>query len=308
LTPEIKERITELCKDTWGSSTRMIAKTLNADMNSRGDMGISRSSVQRYIRSTDWGRLAYRQQTGFLLTSKNIEDRLNFCDLVFNTGYCDSTHQSDFLLRHILFTDESIIDLFPKPNKQNTRIRTLDPANRSILQIPKHGLKLMVAGGICANGLTDLHVVESKTTVNGKYYREKILPVYLNAKIRASNCDDISKRTLFYDQNSVVFMQDGAPAHTANETLDYLRATFLDVWSKGIWPGNSPDLNPVEHLWSILQNSVFIAPKPTNREELIDRIKETWNNIPLQHVQRLIFSFPRRILSCMENGGGRTKY
>jgi transposase len=243
-----------------------------------------------------------------MLTNKNIADRLDFCDHIFNNSYCDFSAQSIFLLNHILFTDESIIELHPKPNKQNVRIRTMNPASRPVLQIPKHGLKVMVAGGICGNGLTQLHVVEAGSTVNGRYYREKILPVYFEAKTRVSDSEEVDKRALFEEPDSVVFVQDGAPAHTANETLTLLNRNFSSVWSKGLWPGNSPDLNPVEHLWSILQDSVFISPKPSNRDELVERINDAWRNIPFQHIRNLIYSFPRRILSCMEKHGGRTKY
>ncbi len=53
---------------------------------------------------------------------------------------------------------------------------------------------------------------------------------------------------LFKDAD-FIFQQDLAPAHTAKSTKSRLndQVGVLD------WPANSPDLNPVENLWSIVR-------------------------------------------------------
>jgi hypothetical protein len=76
-----------------------------------------------------------------------------------------------------------------------------------------------------------------------------------------------------------------------------------------IWPAQSPDLNPLEHLWGHLKRRlVEHKHPPTGMEELWRRIEEEWNKIPAEVCQKLIESMPRRIEAVIEAKGGYTKY
>ena len=63
------------------------------------------------------------------------------------------------------------------------------------------------------------------------------------------------------------------------------------VWSKNLWPGNFPDLNPIENLWSTLQDSVSIEPQPKNSTEPISRDEKTWAEISSSALEKLYHSF-----------------
>ncbi|KAJ4435047.1 hypothetical protein ANN_23620 [Periplaneta americana] len=131
--------------------------------------------------------------------------------------------------------------------------------------------------------------VNEKKTVNGDYYCTHILPAY--SKV-------LRDTTKFPKQHIAFLMQDGARAHTAKSTLDTIKNSGIKVWTD--WPGNSPDLNPIEHLWSRLQESVFRTPRPRNRNELIARVLEEWESITQEDIFRLTDSFGRRVLQCLE--------
>jgi hypothetical protein len=303
-----KDHITELCQDIWSASTRKIEKIMACDAAESDSMAPSRSTIARFIRSTDWGRVSYKMLARPMLSPKNVLDRLRFCSELMAMGYCERTRQGALLRNNILFTDESFVELYPKPNAQNMRIRTNSPDQRTPMNIPKHGLKIMVAGGMTGSGLTKLHVVDVGATVTGEYYRNRILPVFLEASRREITASCPQDSLLFTSHDKAVFMQDGAPAHTAKTTLDLLRQRFPTMWSKGRWPGNSPDLNPIEHLWPILQDSIYVRPRPRNRADLISRVQEAWSNISFELLQRLVHSMPARIEACHQSGGGRSGY
>ena len=102
-----------------------------------------------------------------------------------------------------------------------------------------------------------------------------------------------------------VLMQDGARAHTARASIEKIKEEFNDVWQD--WPGNSQDLNVIENVWATLQDSVFEAPRPRNREQLIDRVKKTWNELPQTYLSNLVNAFPKRINDVLAAEGGTTK-
>ena len=69
-----------------------------------------------------------------------------------------------------------------------------------------------------------------------------------------------------------IFIHDRAPCHRSKVVSDYLWKSKVEVLD---WPRNSPDLNPIENLWSYMKNKV--AEKQLfSAKELVAAIKEVW--------------------------------
>lgn len=123
---------------------------------------------------------------------------------------------------HILFTDESPIELQPKVNLQNRRIRTRDTSSIKPQMRPKFPMKIMVVGEICSYGRTELYVVPNRETVNGQHYRTNILPSYTGL---------IKEARVFPCSNLSVLIQEGATCHTTQATLHQIQKEGVKVWT-----------------------------------------------------------------------------
>ena len=54
------------------------------------------------------------------------------------------------------------------------------------------------------------------------------------------------------------FQQDNAPAHQADDTVEFLSCNTPDFISPLLWPPNSLDLNPMDYeVWGVLQQRVY---------------------------------------------------
>ena len=75
------------------------------------------------------------------------------------------------------------------------------------------------------------------------------------------------------------------------------------------WPAQSPDLNPIEHLWGHLKWKVSDYPEPpAGILELWERVRGQWAKIDVEVCRNLIDSIPRRAEAVLKAKGGFTKY
>ncbi len=64
------------------------------------------------------------------------------------------------------------------------------------------------------------------------------------------------------------------------------------------WQHQSPDLNPIEHLWRDLKMAVH-QRLPSNLTELERICKEEWQRIPKSRCEKLVASFPKRLMALL---------
>ncbi len=89
------------------------------------------------------------------------------------------------------------------------------------------------------------------------------------------------------------FQQDNAPCHKAQIISDW----FLEYDNELTllkWPPQSPDLNPIEHLWDVVERENRIMDvQPTNLQQLRAGIMSIWTKISEECFQHLFESMPR---------------
>ena len=106
--------------------------------------------------------------------------------------------------------------------------------------------------------------------------------------------------------NHVIFQHDNDPKHKskiATECLERLKINVID------WPAQSPDLNPIEHLWKQLKYELCkYDNSPRGMLELWSRVQEKWNSFDKETCLKLIESMPNRIEQVYKAKGGYIKY
>jgi|tagenome__1003787_1003787.scaffolds.fasta_scaffold20698186_1 transposase len=103
-----------------------------------------------------------------------------------------------------------------------------------------------------------------------------------------------------------IFQEDNAPIHTAKKTAKWKLDNAIPLLP---WPPQSPDINPIEHLWDELERRVRgrnVLPK--NEDELFDFLLEEWERIPMSKLENLVDSMPRRVQAVCNANGYPTRY
>lgn len=103
-----------------------------------------------------------------------------------------------------------------------------------------------------------------------------------------------------------VFMQDNAPPHVSRHTLGWLQAQNIFVLP---WPARSPDLNPIENVWSVLARQVYGGGRTYSTLSELNSVLDTaFEGITTDYLRTLYDSMPSRLISVIAKGGAITKY
>jgi len=104
-----------------------------------------------------------------------------------------------------------------------------------------------------------------------------------------------------------LFQHDCAPAHKAKSIKIWISEFGVGELD---WPAQSPDLNPIEHLWDKLKRRLRARPsRPTSVPDLTNALLEEWSKIPINiTLLTLVESLPRRVEAEIAAKGGPTPY
>ena len=193
---------------------------------------------------------------------------------------------------NVLFTDEASIQLNGSTGKVSVWRRTSE-AFAEKCTTPTHKnvrTSLMVWSSIASNGVGTIHFCDR--TVNGEYYRK-----LLQEEIPTT-------RALLGLPTPTPFVQDNAPAHRAKLTKDCVDELQLTDF---MHPPQSPDLNPIENLWTVMKAELHKNPA-SSIHDLKVKLKEIWYSIDAEIVRKCCMSMPKRLAQVVAAKGGNTKY
>ncbi len=103
------------------------------------------------------------------------------------------------------------------------------------------------------------------------------------------------------------FLQDGAPCHRSKIVFAWFAAQPQIQLIR--WPGNSPDLNPIETVWAWMKRQLS-GHNCTNMDQWKAAILLVWlqRTAETDFLHNLVESMPARIQEVIDRDGGMTRY
>ena len=178
----------------------------------------------------------------------------------------------------VLFSNESTFQQFVVKKRHVRRPPGKRYDDKYTVSTMKHPPSQMIWGAMSQLGIGGLFFLPNGTTMNGEKYVQ-----LLSYKLR----------------------QNSAPCHRSKLVTNFLKKKKVKVLD---WPGNSPDLNPIENLWTVTEDKVAEKQR-SSLPDLCRTIKEVWvKEISKEYCTNLVNSMPRRLAAVIQNNGGHTKY
>ena len=257
------------------------APQILAEISHHLDQPISTRTVQR--RLVTCGLNSRRSAKKPLISKKNRARRLKWARE--HIGWSEDDWKK------VLWSDESKFCLFSSDGvrwvrrPENTRF-----APKYTSPTVKHGGgSVMVWGYFSRFGLGPLVRVE--TTMNAPLYVSILQTHMLPHSISAL-------------PDGWVFQHDNDPKHTSRLVTRWLDDNHI---IKMEWPSQSPDLNPIEHLWDRLEKSLA-GTRARNASEKFGQLKSAWDSIDESVITKLIHSMTRRCEAVIKSKGYATSY
>ncbi|GFW61264.1 transposable element Tcb2 transposase [Trichonephila clavipes] len=188
--------------------------------------------------------------------------------------------------RRVIFSDESRFSLSADDHRTRVWRRTGQRSDPAFI-VERHtaiSQGVTVWGAISWDTRSSLVVLQGTLTAR-RYVDDILTPIVL---------------PMLSSRPGAIYQQDNARPHTARLSQQCLQG--YDVLP---WPARSPDLSPIEHVWTRWEGN---CSRPRDTGELTAQMQRLWQDLPQGVISDLIESMPRRISACIAARGGFTTY
>ncbi|KFM74451.1 Transposable element Tcb2 transposase, partial [Stegodyphus mimosarum] len=223
-------------------------------------------------RLTERGLRSPRPLRRLSLTSVQRQARLQW--------YRAHSHGDVTEWNRIVFSVESLFELSPDDQRRRVWRRPGQrcDTNLTVFRQTVRQPGVMVWSAILFHSRTPLVVIRRNLTAQ-QYVDEVLRPVVLPFISR---------------HHGLIFQQNNARPHTAHVSTACRTLP---------WPTRSPDLSPIEHVWSIMGSALHPA---RDVDDLMRQLDTIWHDIT--DIRNLYQSKPSRITACIRARGGQMRY
>lgn len=263
------------------NNPKLSAPKIATDLKSRG-VAVDDSTIRKTLRNNGYHGRSPRNKPW--INKCNRRKRMEFAKSHLNAdqAYFD----------RIIFSDESKFNLFGSDGKLKVwRQPNAELNPKNLAPTVKHGGgSVLVWGCFSSAGVGKL--------------------VFIEGIMNHLACINILKENLQSSADMLglgadfIFQHDNDPKHTALNTRLWL---LYNVRHQFATPPQSPDMNPIENLWSYLESRLR-ERAISSKTQLKAALLEEWAKIPVSLCQNLTRSMNRRLQAVISNKGYPTKY
>lgn len=219
-----------------------------------------------------------------LVSDVNKKKRIDFAN--------DYKNKANEFWDNVIFSDESKFNVFGSDGRFKVwrkQGEALNPKN-TIKTVKHGGGGVMVWGCMASAGVGNLVIIDE--IMNKEVYLN-----ILKANLKPS-AEKLGISSTFY------FQQDNDPKHTA---LDVKMWIAYNTPHMLVTPPQSPDLNPIEHLWDHLDKRLR-KHNIKSKSQLKELLVAEWQQISPDITRKLVRSMENRLNEVLKLKGFPTKY
>ncbi len=276
-----KEEIGRKCAQTGMTASLRILSS-KADSNTWESFTRSELKQESVYKESPRSNIFRKRATKPLLKQKHRQKHLTWAK--------EKKNWTVALWSKVLFSDESKFSISfgnQGPRAWRKSGEAQNPCSlKSSVKFPQ---SVMIWAAMSSAGVGPLCFL--KSTVKAAIYQEMLEHFMLPSADK------------LYGDADFIFQQDLAPAHTAKGTKSWFNDHSVTVLD---WPANSPDLNPIENIWGIVEEDERHQTQQCRRAE--GCYQRNLGFITPEQCHRLISSMPRRIDAVIHAKQGPTKY